>query len=122
MGEVIRASTVILLFYLIFTCLWFQGWYSIWPLALAALLPNGPLAQTAVLLSYTGLWKTVFFDFFLYRGGLIPPRLWRETVLGPATLGLVWLYVAQWAIANFRSLRGGLESISNPAERDASGL
>ncbi|MGH2521846.1 MAG: glycosyltransferase 87 family protein [Anaerolineales bacterium] len=104
-GEVIRASTVILLFYLIFTCLWFQGWYSLWPLALAALLPEGALAQTAVLLSYTALWKTIFFDFFLYRGGPIPPRLWRETLLGPATLGLVWSYVGYWLIANFGRLR-----------------
>lgn len=88
----IRASTFVLLFYLLFTCLWFQSWYTIWPLALAALLPEGETGRIAVLLSYAALWKTAIFDFFLYTGGPLPPRVWRETVLGPSTLGVIWLY------------------------------
>ncbi len=88
----IRASTFVLLFYLLFTCLWFQSWYAIWPLALAALLPEGETGRIAVLLSYSALWKTIIFDFFLYTGGPLPPRVWRESMLGPATLGVTWLY------------------------------
>jgi hypothetical protein len=61
-------------------------------LALAALLPEGGLARTTVLLSYASLWKPIVFCL-LYLGGKLPPRLWRETWLGPATLGVVWLYV-----------------------------
>ena len=30
-----RASTAVLLFYLLATCLWFQSWYTLWPLSLA---------------------------------------------------------------------------------------
>lgn len=90
----VRAATHVLLFYLLLACLWFQPWYTIWPLALAALLPEGAVARTVVLLSYAAAWKAIFFDFFIYRGGPLPPAVWRETWLAPATLGLVWLYVA----------------------------
>jgi hypothetical protein len=82
----------VLLFYLLITCLWFQAWYAIWPVALAALLPEGALARLIVLFSYTALWKTVVFNVWLYPGGPLPPRTWRETWLGPATLGLAWAY------------------------------
>jgi len=100
-----RAANLILLFYLLFTCLWFQPWYVLWPLALAAILPEGELSRTAVLLSYAALWKVIIFEFFLYKSDPLPPRQWRETILGPATLGIVWLYVfyaipARWRRAS----------------------
>ena len=91
---VVRAAAHVLLFYLLFACLWFQPWYTVWPLALAALLPEGGLGRTVVLLSYAAAWKAIIFDYFLYTGGPLPPLAWRETVLGPATLGLIWLYLA----------------------------
>ncbi len=90
----LRASTHVLLVYLLFACLWFQPWYTIWPLALAAVLPEGAVARTVVLLSYAAAWKPIVFDFLIYRNGPLPPVAWRETWLAPATLGLVWLYVA----------------------------
>ncbi len=96
----VLASTRVLLFYLLFTCLWFQPWYALWPLALAALLPEGALGRTVVLLSYAAAWKTIYFDYFIYRGGPLPPLAWRETLLAPATLGLTWLYLG------LRMLRG----------------
>ena len=98
----IRASTHILLFYLLIACLWFQSWYTLWPLALAALLPEGAVARTVVLLSYAAAWKTIIFSFFLYRGGPLPSRLWRESLLGPITLGLAWMYVAYRLILSHR--------------------
>src|SRR5579859_5006790 len=90
----IRAWTHILLFYLLFACLWFQPWYTLWPLALAAILPEGAVARTVVLLSYAAAWKTIVFDDFVYTGGPLPPKAWRETLLGPTTLGVAWFYVA----------------------------
>lgn len=103
----IRASTFALLFYLLFTCLWFQSWYTLWPLALAAILPEGETSRIAVLLSYAALWKAIIFDFFLYQGGPLPPRVWRETVLGPATLGVTWCYGAYaFALKMFRRFKG----------------
>lgn len=88
----VRLSALVLTAYLMFACLWFQPWYTIWPLALAALLPEGALARLIVLLSYAALWKTIVFDFFLYRGAKLPPRLVREMWLGPATLIIPWMY------------------------------
>jgi hypothetical protein len=94
----LQAATFVLLFYLLLTCLWFQPWYVLWPLALAALLPEGALGRTAVLLSYAVLWRTIIFDFFVYRGGPLPPRTWRETLLGPAMLGVVWSYAVFYIV------------------------
>ena len=98
----IRACTHILLFYLLFACLWFQPWYTLWPLALAALLPEGAVARTVVLLSYAAAWKTIVFDDFVYTGGPLPSNIWRETLLGPITLGLVWLYVGYRILLGWR--------------------
>jgi hypothetical protein len=107
----VRASAAILLFYLLIAGLWFQAWYAIWPLALAALLPEGALARLIVLLSYSAVWKTIVFDFLLYRGGPLPPKAWRETWLGPATLGLAWLYAAY---AGLRSLAARWRTLAPP--------
>jgi hypothetical protein len=106
----VRASAIVLTSYLLFTCLWFQPWYAIWPLALAALLPEGALGRLIVLLSYSALWKTIIFDFMLYRGGPLPPRLWRETWLGPATLGIAWLYAAYAALRGWGRRASGRRS------------
>ena len=100
--EPIQACAHILLFYLLFACLWFQPWYTLWPLALAALLPEGAVARTVVLLSYAAAWKTIIFDDFVYTGGPLPPKVWRETLLGPITLGLTWLYVAYRIVRGWR--------------------
>lgn len=90
----IHAMAFVLLFYLLITCLWFQPWYALWPVALAAILPEGAMARTAALLSYAVIWKTILFDFFLIDDAPLPPRQWRETLIGPATLGIVWSYAA----------------------------
>ncbi len=87
----LQASTVVLLIYLLLACLWFEGWYALWPLSLAALLPDGALATSAVLLSVAGLWKPIYFDYFLSRPAL-PPRVRRETLLAPEVLGFSWLF------------------------------
>jgi hypothetical protein len=99
----LRAATWTLLFYLIFTCDWFQPWYALWPLALAALLPESTITWTAMLLAYVSLWKTPIFNFFLFSGPHLPPPNVRETLLGPLTLGLVWLYLAIRAVYTWRS-------------------
>ncbi len=109
----VKAATATLLFYLIFTCDWFQAWYAIWPLGLAALLPEGPIIWTALLLSYVSLWKTPIFNFFLFTSNIsLPPATWRETLLGPVTLGLVWLYLAARAIFDWAASR---RSIRRPS-------
>ena len=94
----LRAGLNILLIYLLTACLWFQPWYLIWPLGLAALLPNGPLALGTRLFSLAAMFKFPLFHFVLVRGQQPPPpRAWREVWLTLLTLGPVWLYFgARW--------------------------
>lgn len=120
LNRFLRSSALLFTFYLLLTCLWFQPWYALWPLVFAALLPEGALARLIVLLSYSALWRTVFFDFVLYHGGPVPPRLWRETWLGPLTLGLPWLYALYLRLrrASSRALLSTLysrRSLSKPS-------
>lgn len=111
----IRSSTFVLLFYLIFTCLWFQQWYVIWTLALAALLPEGVMGRIAALLTYIAPWKMIAFDFFI-NTEYLPPRLWRETWLGLSTFGVAWLYVVYVVLRHLQRLPKSQRQslISNP--------
>ena len=86
------ATLNILLFYLLLTCSWFQQWYAVWPLGVAALLPPGPTVYLAMILgSYTVLSKQLVFGPLIYR--LHPlPRETREIWFPPTVLGLPWLY------------------------------
>jgi hypothetical protein len=99
-----RAAFKILMFYLLLTCLWFQSWYAIWPLGLAAVLPPGHSARLGALFGYVVLSKPlVFGPMFLWIRPL-PSDIWRETRLGPAVLSLAWLY-ALFAIWHSRRIR-----------------
>ncbi len=87
-----QATLHILLFYLLVTCTWFQQWYLVWPLCVAALLPPGPVVYLALISGgYTLLSKHVIFGPLIFR--LRPlPEAWREIVFAPVVLGLPWLY------------------------------
>jgi hypothetical protein len=88
-----QAAFQILMFYLLLTCLWFQQWYTLWPLGLAALLPPGHAARLAALLGYTSLSKQLVFEPLLLWMHPLPPKSWREFRLGPGVLAVPWLYV-----------------------------
>jgi hypothetical protein len=82
----------ILMFYLLLTCLWFQSWYAIWPLGIAALLPPGHSARLGALFGFTALSKPLIFGPLWLWIRPLPPGVWRESRLGPAVLVLPWLY------------------------------
>lgn len=92
--EPVRTGQMLLLFYLLVACLWFQPWYALWPLALAALLPETTVVYLAVLLAYTAGWKSIYLDFFISPYPLSVPASRVETWLAPAVLGFPWLYAA----------------------------
>ncbi|MFW9894124.1 MAG: hypothetical protein ACFFFO_18110 [Candidatus Thorarchaeota archaeon] len=102
-----QATFNILLFYLLLTCLWFQTWYAVWPLAIAALLPPGHGARLGVLFGYAALSKPLIFGPLWLWIRPLPPRIWRETRLGPAVMALPWLYVlfALWHTRRKRKTR-----------------
>jgi hypothetical protein len=87
-----RAAFNILMFYLLLTCLWFQSWYAVWPLGLAALLPPGHAARLGALFGYATLSKPLIFGPLWLWPRPLPPKIWRELRLGPAVLALPWLY------------------------------
>ena len=81
-----------LLFYLLLACAWFQQWYTIWPLGLAALLPPGASIYLAMVLGgYTVLSKQIVFGPLIWRIHP-PPRAQRELWFAPAVLGLPWVF------------------------------
>jgi hypothetical protein len=89
----VQATFNILMFYLLLTCLWFQQWYAVWPLAIAALLPAGPPVYLAFVLSYaTLLAKQLIFGPMFFWIRPLPPKPWRELRFGPTVLGVPWLY------------------------------
>lgn len=87
------AALAIVLFYLLVTCLWFQPWYAIWPVALAGLLPDSMIARGAIVLSLAAAFKMPIFDFVMgVRPGNVPPIAGRELEITLGTLGVPWLY------------------------------
>jgi hypothetical protein len=90
--EPLRTSQMLLLFYLLVACLWFQPWYALWPLALAALLPESTVVYLALLLAYTSGWKSILLDFFISPFGASAPPARVESLLAPAVMGFPWLY------------------------------
>jgi hypothetical protein len=100
-----QASFNILIFYLLVTCLWFQQWYAIWPLVIAALLPPGHAPRLAVLFSYAVMSKHLIFGPLLFWARPRPSRAELELVFGPAVLLLPWLYalLALWLVRQAKS-------------------
>jgi hypothetical protein len=96
-----------LMFYLLLTCLWFQSWYAIWPLGIAALLPRGHSARLGALFGFAALSKPLIFGPLWLWIRPLPPRIWRESRLGPAVLALPWLYVlfALWRTHRRRRMK-----------------
>jgi rSAM/selenodomain-associated transferase 1 len=87
-----QAAFYILIFYLLLTCLWFQSWYAVWPLGIAALLPPGHAARLGALFGYAVLAKPLIFGPMWLWVRPLPSQFWREIRLGPAVLALPWLY------------------------------
>jgi hypothetical protein len=85
-----RAAFYISIFYLLFTCLWFQQWYMVWPLGLVPLLPTG-LAWWGISVGFAVLLKPLIFEPIWLWTHPSPDRSWLELRLGPSVLALPWL-------------------------------
>jgi alpha-1,6-mannosyltransferase len=92
----VHAGLMILLFYLLVSVLWFQPWYVVWPMALAALLPDGALLRTTVVLTLAATFKMVAYDYVIgMRPGYVPPaniREWQATAMTWAVPWVTFLY------------------------------
>jgi hypothetical protein len=89
------ACLSVLLFYLLAACTWFEPWYTVWPIVLAALVPGGMARRLAVVTALASVFKMPILDFVMaVRPGHVPPTFdleWRITL---ATLALPWAYFA----------------------------
>lgn len=91
----VRAALSILLFYLLVTVAWFQTWYVVWLIPLAALLPDGFVTRGVLVFCGAALWKMPLYDFVLFRDAPPAPRtLVNELVLTLGVLAAPWLYFA----------------------------
>jgi len=92
------AAFWVTMFWLQVTCLWFQEWYTIWPVALAAILASDSHLLLALALNVGGVIKSlILVPLWVWRRPQ-PSQLWWELRLGPAALALPWLSVA-WHLA-----------------------
>jgi hypothetical protein len=73
--------------------LWFQQWYSVWIVAVAAALPYGGRQRLAVFFSLASLSKQLISGPILVktRPRIEQPRM--EILFTLGVLGLPWLYI-----------------------------
>jgi hypothetical protein len=86
-----RAALAILLFYLLVTCLWFQQWYVVWLVGLAALIPFCAISFLGYLLSFWAMSKVLIFAPPLLWARPLPQVQYRELWLSLGVLGVPWL-------------------------------
>jgi ribosomal protein S18 acetylase RimI-like enzyme len=85
-----RTATIVLLFYILITCTWYQNWYLLWPLTTAVFLPGSSLMLAAVLFSVTGLVKPfVAMPLFSWLAKPGPPIV-QETNITLVTQTFPW--------------------------------
>ncbi|MEW5988092.1 MAG: hypothetical protein AB1791_15785 [Chloroflexota bacterium] len=94
-----QAAFNVLMFYLLLACLWFQAWYTVWPLALAPLLPAGHGRRLGLLFGFAALSKQLIFEpLWLWHPTLNPPY-WYGVRLGLGVMSVPWLY-ALWGLVS----------------------
>lgn len=89
----LAAMTTALFFYLAVAAFWFQPWYLVWLLPLAALLPDRRLAAVAAVFTLTAALMYVPVDFIwqtYFSGPAWPHRLAVITVFPVPALFWVW--------------------------------
>ena len=92
--DLVRASYNVVLFYLLFLCLWFQPWYVMWVVPLAALLPSGRQARTVIVFCVSAMTKYLVFDFFWFSSPWLVDTLHVEAAAVAAIYALPLLHLA----------------------------
>jgi hypothetical protein len=93
-----KASFDILVFYLLVTCLWFQQWYTIWLVGIAAMLTYGRRQRLGAFISLAGLFKQLLIGPLLFKPKPILPQPELEIRFTLGVLAMPWLYTlaAYW--------------------------
>ncbi|MBN1148019.1 MAG: DUF2029 domain-containing protein [Anaerolineales bacterium] len=107
------AAFDIMTFYLLLTCLWFQHWYTVWIVGVAAILPQGYRQRFAAFFSLAALSKQLLVGPWLFQPKPILQQPELEILFTLGTLGLPWLY---WLAAYSTSLRSKARDIAPPLD------
>jgi hypothetical protein len=112
-----KAALLSLLFYLLVTCLWFQQWYMVWIVGLAALLPVGGLSFLVYMSSFTVMTKVLISAPPLLWARPLPRAQYREFWLSLEVMILPWLVssylIIRQAVSHSHNRKKGLPD-SNP--------
>jgi hypothetical protein len=111
----IRTIMRIFLFYLLVSVLWFQPWYLLWVVSLAALLSDTPMRRLVLWFTYFAMWKEFLYYYVTLRYTGFAPLPWRDLIPFLVTIFTSWVYVGWIALAMW--LRTGTRT----AERAALG-
>jgi alpha-1,6-mannosyltransferase len=99
----IHALTRILMFYLLVTCIWFQSWYVLWVIPLAAVLENAPMRRYVLWFSYLVTWESFLYNYVTLRPSGWAPLPWRDLVPVAAFQGVAWLaFASYWMVVWLR--------------------
>jgi hypothetical protein len=108
--EFVESAVQILLFYLLVACLWFQNWYSLWPLGLVPLLRPGFSRRLVLLFGFAALSKPLGIGPLLFWPRPTLPQPWLEIWFTLGVFGLPWAY---WLISTLKAF--SLSRIKAPA-------
>ncbi|HLY28338.1 MAG TPA: helix-turn-helix domain-containing protein [Aggregatilineales bacterium] len=101
----VRATMQVILFYLLVSCIWFQSWYALWVVGLAALLDNTPMQRFVLLFSYLVTWQTFLYNFVTLRPEGWAAIPWRDLIPIATVMGVAWAYiVAYWVSTWLRAV------------------
>jgi hypothetical protein len=98
-----RAAFYSLMFYLMFASTWFQHWYAVWPLALAALLPYDRSLRLAGVFGVAAWAKYFVIGPIIFWGLQIPATNELQIWFGPLVMAVPWAY-AGYALWRSRQL------------------
>jgi DNA-binding XRE family transcriptional regulator len=97
----VRIMTMILLFYMMVSATWFQSWYLIWAVAMAAMLDNTPMRRLILYFSYFATWQSFLYNYVTLRATGWAAIPWRDLIPVAFVQFTAWGYVAYYWIAHW---------------------
>jgi hypothetical protein len=100
--DFLQTAFNVLAFYLLVACLWFQQWYGVWLIGLAALLP-APSRRFALFFGFWVMSKQLIFVQLIIPAMSHKPEtvIYLEPLLTATVLGAPWIY-ALWILQTQR--------------------
>ncbi|GAC1561225.1 MAG: alpha-(1-_6)-mannopyranosyltransferase A [Herpetosiphon sp.] len=118
-----RMCIIVVLMYLIIGSFWFQSWYIVWPLALAALMPTDAFTRwTLPLLALGALWSNLLTDFLNqdpahHLNGKAIGALMVGTLVAPAVIFIAASHLIRF-VKGRRIYAHGVRSAYTPSVSD----